>query len=306
MNIKNINFSWISRLGKVIVLLSSVAILPIAFLAGSETPWDGNLSGIFLYTSLYILIGYLLLVLVSKTLLYIFRGDNFLKAGFTKKHYILFLAPVLLSLILSGLFYFIVEPIKEKRETRERETVFSEVVQGYQKTRELAFECVEREIDRYVENEKKSCNVQYQRIKNNYDICRIINNHDYCIALNDYREYDCSEKGLKDKAFEKSQLMKIQTIEMVSSYDDMYKLQQCYKDVVKYNVVIYDYLQEHADLNKIYAIAEKAPLETFSLYIWTLIENGKLDTIANKQDFDLDKFSSLVKSAIETETQKRQ
>jgi hypothetical protein len=294
MNFKNLNFNWLYRLGRVLIFIYVIMVIPVSILLSSDVSWDGNtvLSEIFLYTALFIFIGYAILIIFIKTLLYIFKGTNFLSADFKKKHYFILLTPIFIFIILSSLFYLTIEPTQARKS-------FLEAASQYKDTRDLAVECKENEIQKYVLREKRKCDIMYQQVKNNYDLCRITKNHDYCITMNAYEEYNCSSDHFQKKASDKALLMKLQTRKMVSPHDAMYGLNQCFRDIISNNKIIANYMYKYADLHEIYHIIRETPLTPFSLYIYVLVQNGDLDNVAYKQNFNLNKFTELIQKEYE-------
>jgi hypothetical protein len=210
MKMNEIKLDWISRLGKVLFIFISLVAIPICFIAGGEVSYSSAMSNTLLYSAYYLFATYGILITLTKTLLYIKRGENFLKVGFRKKHYVLLSLPIICFLAGSLIFLTIVEPMQRANEMKQAEIQKKRVENDYHEAlakidglKLQLQECLNPVIEKKASEGMRSCNLLKGKIKNDYDFCvslTSINSPTSCLYDNDYQSIDCSKETIRKNA----------------------------------------------------------------------------------------------------------
>lgn len=203
MNFKDIKFDWLTRLMKVITFLLFILVTLTTYPFASEMGWNNSVSIALLYGALWLFIGYILLILITKIVLYIFKGENFLKSGFNKKHYFILASPIILVLLGASIFGFFVEPNQKKAETQKIEIAYKEAMAKIDSLREEYRNCSAPTIEKIYSEKVRSCSLLKNKVRSDYNICvkySALESPASCLYKNDYEKIDCSESTLYDKA----------------------------------------------------------------------------------------------------------
>ncbi|AKM78509.1 MAG: hypothetical protein UX49_C0021G0021 [Candidatus Wolfebacteria bacterium GW2011_GWC2_46_275] len=203
MNMREIKLDWLYRLGKVVLIIGFLIAIPIAIGMGSEDGFGGSQSEVFFYAALYLLLFYILLILGTKTTLYILKGERFLMAGFNKKHYALLGMPIGFLMAISLVYGVIIEPIKDNNARISTENAYIQALQKIDSLKEKVRECASPVIEQKYNEEMRSCNLLKNKIKHDYNFCvslSYVNSPASCLYDHDYERVDCSEAVLREKA----------------------------------------------------------------------------------------------------------
>jgi hypothetical protein len=203
---EKIRFEWVGRLSRVVFIVAAILSIFISYSLASDAAWysDNKVSVTLLYLAFYLFVSFVFLIVVTKTLIYITKGENFLKAGFSKKNYLILAGPILISLLVSGMYGFIVEPIQENNKKNEEQRVYTEALSKVDNLRQEIKICLAPILDQKYSEKLRSCTLYRNKVKHDYDFCvslESINSPASCLYDNDYQSIDCSETTIKANTF---------------------------------------------------------------------------------------------------------
>ena len=238
MNIRGINFDWVSRLSKVIFVFLAIISIPISYAIGSDSAWEGKMSSTLLYTALFLFLFYIVLILATKVILYIAKGENFLSSGFNKKNYFILTLPIVLFLITAFIFGVIVEPIQKNNEHKKVEVAYNQALLKIDSLKEQFRACATPVVNKKFSEDLRSCNLLKNKVKHDYNFCvslYSINSPASCLYDNDYENIDCTTETIENKARSE-----------VSEFDLIESCQTVYRELKDADAVI----DKYKSLNK--------------------------------------------------------
>lgn len=206
MNTLNNKNGWVERLWKVLSIFIVVLTLPIMFFSGIEAQWTGGTdrySRVFFYMAIFTFFAYLFYILIAKIFLYIFKNQSFMESKPSKKGYLMLSLPIMLTLVASGIFAFVVEPIQKTRDDKNRLSDYNNALEIVQTNSEAVTKCAEPVREKKFQENLKECNLLKNKVKHDYDFCvslDMVNSPASCIYENNYKKIDCSEETLRNQA----------------------------------------------------------------------------------------------------------
>jgi len=222
---KSINFEWLKRLGKVVLIISVVlaTLIPLGFFM---EPDNDPVSVRLFYGAILLLVAYVSIIFISKVIMYIIEGKDFLKSIFDRKHYIIMITPIILILVTSTIFAFIIEPTSERVRDKELKSDYDSAIIDIGELKDETTICLNSAIDIVFKEEKRDCELLRGKTKGDYDFCvslYSINTPAQCLYRYDYEIIKCSDEEIKKKSSAKARMsdMSLSCQNTVNKYKEL-------------------------------------------------------------------------------------
>lgn len=198
MKIADLKLDWLERLGKVLFILAALLGLPLGYAFGTATAYMESQK--WFWAAVAVLTWYISLVLVAKTLLYIVKGQDFLRAGFGKKSYLLLVIPVVIYALVGGVFALIVEPQARENARKQAEAEYLVARAEIDRLEEDKVVCVEETREKFIQGWIRDCSLRRADVKSDYDFCvrYSLDSADSCLYKNNYEAIDCSDSAARN------------------------------------------------------------------------------------------------------------
>jgi hypothetical protein len=200
----NTQSRWWERLGNVVYYFFASVTLVVAvisYITGTEeaSKWAKALNSISLYYSAFALVGGTLLIeLVRRLLSYVFLSRPFFILK-SPRIVIVLLALSFCTALFGLVLQTAYEPSLKAEWIAQEEQNLRTMWDELQVLAEKNKECENKEVQASLEQEIQTCQLEYRKVKLNYDDCVQHLSRTTCLSFDDYEIIDCSKETLIKK-----------------------------------------------------------------------------------------------------------